>query len=687
MKNRWSDQAARRKGRLDQLVYRSRLIGQEPKLCVWGGGNTSTKLVECDLRGRKKQVLRIKGSGSDLKSMQASQFSPLDLQEVLSAWDVKDMTDEEMVSFLAGSLLNPKAPRPSIEALVHAFLPYPDIDHTHADAILAVTNTVDGQRIARSIFGRELVWIPYIKPGFLLSKRLGQAVKKAPHTKGAILEKHGLVTWGETSKESYSRTIHYVSRAERYFRMKRSQKRTVMGGAISRTLSKVEREAFLLKHLPTMRSALSVNRRVVLTHHTSPAIMEYVNARDVSSISQEGPATPDHMLRTKRVPLFIKVGGRHAENLTTDSLKKQIGLSAKRHAAYFNKYRSGKMQMLDPFPRVLLIPGVGLIASGKDKKEAEIVAEIYEHSIDVQRDASVVSRYRSLALRRAFEMEYWSLELYKLSLAPPDRPLARRVVLVTGAVGAIGQAISRRLKKEGAHVVVSDINAKGVQTFTERLNSEIPGPSALGIVMDVTNEAEVRRGFAKIILYFGGLDQVVSNAGIAHLAPIKELKLKDWNRSLDINATGHFLVSREAIHWMRRQGIGGNIVYITTKNVLAPGKEFGAYSVSKSAEAQLCRMVAIESGEAGIRANMVNPDGIFEGSGLWNKAVRHDRARSHGISEKHLESFYQNRNLLRTRVTAEDVANSVFFLLSDESSKTSGCILTVDGGLREAFPR
>lgn len=690
MKNLWSEIKTKNMNRLAQLVWRSRLIGSEPRLCVWGGGNTSTKWEEKDFQGRTRRVLRVKGSGSDLKVSEAKHFTPLDLDLVLPAYGRESMSDEEMVSFLEHCMLDPKAPRASIEALLHAFVDYPDIDHTHADAILAVTNNRRGRELASKLFGRELVWIPYVKPGFLLSKVMASEVKRHSEARGAILENHGLITWGVNASESYSRTIEYVTRAEKFFAARRKST-VILGGPAVKTLSGEERRDWLKQNYPTLRGALSKTQRVILRYDDKPEVLEFVNSRRAAKVSQAGPATPDHMLRTKRLPLFI--------DLKKD-LAAQIEAYAENHRRYYEKYKRPGMYLLNPYPNVILVPGVGMITAGKDAASCDIVAEVYEHAIQVQKDAELWAPYRSLPERLAFEMEYWSLELYKLSLAPKEKPLARKVALVTGATGAIGRAIAKKLYDEGAHVVVTDLDQAKIQALGNEISkcgmrnaesknpkSEIPNPRFLGLVMDVTSEKSICAAIDKILLGFGGVDILVSNAGIATVKSLTDLKLEEWEKNLAVNSTGHFLVTREVLKIMRRQGLGGSIIFITTKNVLAPGKDFGAYSASKSAQAQLCRIVAIENGEFGIRANMVNPDGIFEGSGLWSPEVRKDRSKSYGIPENKLEDFYQGRNLLKTRVTGQDVARSVFFLASDQSAKTTGCILTVDGGIKEAFPR
>jgi NAD(P)-dependent dehydrogenase (short-subunit alcohol dehydrogenase family) len=434
-----------------------------------------------------------------------------------------------------------------------------------------------------------------------------------------------------------------------------------------------------------IRRAVSTRKPVVLHVVRSRDVLEFVNSAAATKVSQEGPATPDHMLRTKRAPLFIKA--RDILKFPGHAFVREIISFRNAHERYFLKYKKRGMRMLDPNPRIILVPGVGLIATGKDKDAALQCAEVYEHSIQAMRGAEAVDRYKSLSLSLAFEMEYWSLELYKLSLAPSEKALARKIALVTGATGAIGRAICERLCREGAHVVVCDLNFKTSAALASELTRQFGRGRAIGMKMDVRNESEVQNAFANTVLEFGGIDLIVSNAGIAHISSVEALSLEAWEENLGVNATGHFLVAREAMKLFRRQALGGNMIFITTKNVLAPGKDFGAYSASKSAEAQLARICAIEGGEHGVRSNMVNPDGVFEGSGLWSKQVRQSRARSYGISTGKLEAFYQSRNLLKTKVRPEEVGSAVLFLASEESSKTTGCIVTVDGGVREAFPR
>ncbi len=685
VKNLWKDSQVKGKDALDQLVYRSRLIGSDPKLCLWGGGNTSTKTVEKSPFGGQVKVIWVKGSGSDMKVCERKHFAPLDLDKLIRLLGMDEMSDETMVDYIARAQASPSAPRASIEALLHTFVPHSDIDHIHADAILSITNNTRNRELVKKLYGSELFWIPYVKPGFALAKRVYEAFEKNADAKGAVLEKHGLITWGSDSKTSYRRMIEYVRKAEAFIEA-RAKGKKVFGAPAVQTLSAARKREFLARFLPLIRQAVSQNKRAILHFSGSPGVLEFANSKTGPRLSQIGPATPDHMLRTKGIPLFLSI--RHSPiQLKESEFKRQIEAYAKAHQRYFSRFKLHGMKMLDPYPRVILIPGVGMIATGKDLASAKECAEIYEHSILAMRGAQATGRYESLPLRERFEMEYWSLELYKLSLAPVEKPLARKIALVTGAAGAIGRAIAKRLAEEGAHVFLSDLDLRRTEQAADEMNQKLNAERAFALKLDVTNEDSVRQAINETVLRLGGLDLVVSNAGVAHVSSVEELKFSDWERSLQVNATGHFLVAREAMKIFKKQALGGNLVFIATKNVMAPGKDFGAYSAAKSAGAQLAKILAIEGGEFGVRANIVNPDGIFEGSGLWSSEIRKDRAKSYKIPLNRLEDYYRNRNLLKAKVSPEDVAGTVFFLASDLSSKTTGCTVTVDGGVKEAFPR
>ena len=661
---------------LDALVERSRRIGAQARLGLFGGGNTSIKCRQPDLFGRPQDVLWVKGSGADLRGCEPKHFSPLPLAPLRRLTARSMMRDEEMVRFLERCLLDPKAPRPSIETLLHAFIPDCSVDHTHADAILALANTRQGRRLAREVLGPRLLWIPYLQPGFQLSRYVYDAYREQPAAHGAVLEQHGLITWGPNGRTSYRRTLEAVTRAERHVAQRRRRRSWSVVG--SPMLPERARTRLLREWLPVMRRTISPRRPLHLAVWDGPSVRAFVNAKRMPEVARIGPATPDHMLRTKRLPLILPG--------PTADIERHLQRYAAAHARYFAAHRRPGQQMQDPFPRVILVPGVGMITSGKDATESAMAAKIYEHAIAIMQDASTVGTYTSVSARDAFGVEYWPLELYKLSLAPPEAELARRIGLITGAAGGIGRAIAQRLVDLGASVVVTDLNRHAVEQLADALNHRAGRRRALGLAMDVTRARSIEAAFDQILRTFGGLDFLVSNAGVAHVSAIDRLALTDWERSFSVNATGHFLVSRAVVRLLQAQGMGGCMVFIASKNVLAPGKEFGAYSAAKAAEVQLARILAIENGEFGIRANIVNPDGVFEGSGLWD-TIKASRAKTYGINPDRLEAHYQNRNLLRARVMPNDVAEAVAFFVSARSAKTTGCILTVDGGLREAFPR
>jgi rhamnose utilization protein RhaD (predicted bifunctional aldolase and dehydrogenase)/NAD(P)-dependent dehydrogenase (short-subunit alcohol dehydrogenase family) len=713
MQNLWRDEEAGGLSGLDLLVYRSRLIGRDPNLVVWGGGNTSIKHEETDFRGRRVRVMRIKGSGSDLKSIEPKHFPGIQLDDLEPLEKRGAMSDEEMVAYLVHALMEPQSPRPSIETLLHGFVAHPHIDHTHADAILALTNTADGRRQVDAVFGQDAVWVPYRRPGFALSREVAEAVRTHPKARCVVLEKHGLITWGKTAKESYDATIEMNTRAEEHARQRGAGK-AVFGPAARTPLPREARRAVVARIAPFLRGLLSGRPpdagsgkggtaappagaspghggRVILRFDDGEDVLEFVSSRSARDLCQVGPATPDHLLYTKPRPLFVEPPADLETPGGSEGLKAALSDGLRQYAAWYEEYvrqhATGKEPRLDPLPRVVLIPGVGMLTAWKDAKHTRIVADIYHHTVGVMRAAQGIGEYRSLDIKDTFDVEYWPMELYKLSLAPPEKELARRVALVTGAAHGIGRAIARLFAAEGCHVAVTDLDGERAAAVAREICEAQGIDRAIGLRMDVAEESSVETAFRDTVLAYGGVDVVVSNAGMAHSAPIDRMDLKDWQRSLDVNATGHFLVARAALRVLKDQGIGGGLVFVASKNVLAPGKDFGAYSAAKAAETQLARVLAIEAGEHGIRVNIVNPDAVFQDSRLWSDAVREERARAHGVPADQLEDFYRRRNLLKVRVLAEDVAQAALWLASDRSGKTTGCILPVDGGVREAFPR
>ncbi len=687
MLNRWNRQEADGLDPLGQLVYQSRLIGAEESLVLWGGGNTSLKIEESDFRGRPCLVLRVKGSGSDMKSIEPRHFSGVRMDDVLNLRDREDMSDEEMVAYLAHTLTDPTAPRPSIETLLHAFVKAASVVHSHADSIVALTNTDCGVKSVIDCYNDSIITIPYLRPGFRLSKEVADAIDQSPHCDALILMNHGLITWGESSEESYSRHINLVTQAENYL-AELGRGKTVFGTSGISPLSDEQRRAAAARLAPLVRGALSRNERCILCYDDSPGVLDFVNSKRASQLSQIGPATPDHLLHTKQFPLYIAAN----ESTLSDPkrffeiLKSQLDRYENSYRDYVERHRSASDPQLNPAPRVVLVPGIGIWTAGKDIRAATISRDIYRHTIQVIRAAEGHGAYRSLAEDEIHAVEYWPLELYKLSLAPPEKPLARRIALITGGAGGIGRSIAETFAANGSLIVIADLNETDCAAAANELTKRYGSGTAIGLAMDVTDEQSVKRAINQLTLAYGGLDILISNAGIARTGRIDELNLEDWEQSLAVNATGHFLVAREAVRIFREQGIGGNIIFNVTKNVLAAGAEFGAYSASKAAEMQLARVLAIENGQYGIRVNMINPDAVFS-AGLWSPEIKAQRAKAQGIEVAYLEEYYRKRNLLQVKVTAEDVSEAALWLASDRSAKTTGCIIPVDGGLREAFPR
>lgn len=691
MENRWSEDAARGLDDLGLLVYRSNLLGADPTVVNRGGGNTSVKRQVTDFRGRTVDVLTVKASGYDLRTITPQGFCDVALDDALSVRAREAMSDEEMVDFLAHALLEPTAPRPSIETLLHAFLPARHVDHTHADAANALATAARGEEVARRLFGEEVVWVPYIRPGFTMAKLVAEAVAGSPTARWVLLQKHGLVTWADDAAICYDLSVEFARRVTAYLSDRANERRVF---TLARpALPPDQRAAALDALMPPLRAALSRNRRVVLHTDQSPEALEFAGAQEGQALAEAGLACPDHVLSTKVKPLWIDAS---QPGDLPGLMGKAMGALAhyeRDYLAYFERHRDPGQPMLDPLPRVVLVPGLGMITAGRDAGAAAATAGVYQRAIAIMRGASAVDRFTSLSEKEAYDIEYWPLELYKLTLQPPDRELAGRVAFVTGAAGAIGRAVAERLVQAGAHVVLADLDGEGAQGVAETLVRTYGVGRALALSCNVTSEDSVWAAFAATVAAYGGLDILVSNAGYASSYPLEELSLEEWDRTYNVLARGYFLVTREAVKVMKRQvtsdgrTLGGSIIFVASKAGLAPARAAAAYTSAKAAELHLARSVAEEVGALGIRVNSVAPDAVIAGSGLWTGQWGQARARAHGIPVEDLARFYQDRNVLRQPVTAADVAEAVLFFASDRSAKTTGGILTVDGGLPGGYVR
>jgi rhamnulose-1-phosphate aldolase/alcohol dehydrogenase len=681
--NLWNESKAGGLSQLEALAYRSNLLGSDRSVANYGGGNTSTKVVEIDHAGREVEVLWVKGSGSDLSTITADGFTGLRLAEILPLMQRHSMSDEEMVAYLSRCQLTPTMPRSSIETLLHAFIPHPNVDHTHADAINMICCAENGESLARECFGDAAVWIPYIRPGFALSKQVGEAATNNPNARFVLLAKHGLVTWGETAEESYANTIEAINRAAELVARK-SGGREPFGGRAVEPLASEEREEVLAKVLLALRGAVSGEIPKILRTDASEDVLEFVCGRDSRELSQVGAACPDHLVRTKRLPLWVDFdpGSEGIEELEA-KLRKGVTRYREEYEAYFARHEEADEEMFDPNPRIVLVPGVGLVAAAASIKEANLSRDFYHRAIAVMRGASSVDSFVSLTEEESYAVEYWPMELYKLTLAPPPKELEGRVALVTGGAGGIGSAVVRSLAEEGSCVVVADLDADGARAVAQELNGK-----GWATRMDVTDETAVADAYRSGVLEYGGVDIVVSNAGLASSAPIEETSVELWDKNHAVLAKGYFLVSREAFKTFKRQGVGGSIVFVASKNSMASGKNAAAYSSAKAAELHLARCLAEEGGAHGIRVNTVNPDAVLQGSKIWGSNWREERAQSYGVKPEELEEHYRKRTTLKVNVLPEDVAKAVLHFASGaRSAKSTGNIVNVDGGVKEAYPR
>jgi rhamnulose-1-phosphate aldolase/alcohol dehydrogenase len=557
------------------------------------------------------------------------------------------------------------------------------VDHTHADATNMICAAENGEELARECFGDEAIWIPYIRPGFTLAKQVGEAMRSDPGAKLVLLAKHGLVTWGDSSEESYDNTITTINRAAEFVAEKSAGKEP-FGGRRMAPVSSEKREELLAAVLPALRGAVSGTSPKILRADTSEDVMEFVCGEDSRELSQVGAACPDHLVQTKVRPLWVEFD---PENEGAAELKEKLISGVERYRqeyeAYFSRHEEVDEEMHDPNPRVVLVSGVGLISVGTDYKSATLERDFYHRAIAVMRGASTIDTFISLNEEESYAVEYWPLELYKLTLKPPPEELEGKVALVTGGAGGIGSAVARTLAAKGACVAVADLDADGASEVADSLDN--PGQA---VHLDATSEEAVAAAYREAVLAYGGIDVVVSNAGLASGAPIEETSVELWERDHAVLARGYFLVAREAFRVLREQGAGGSIVFVASKNALVAGKNASAYSVAKAAELHLARCLAEEGGEDGIRVNTVNPDAVLQGSKIWDSSWREERAQSYGIAPDELEEHYRQRTTLKVNVFPEDVAEAVLFFASPvRSLKSTGNVLNVDGGVKEAYPR
>jgi rhamnulose-1-phosphate aldolase/alcohol dehydrogenase len=688
--NRWVH-TKRDLGVLEALVARSNLLGADRSLANQGGGNTSAKGVVADHVGREQRVLWVKGSGTDLASITDKGFAALRLDEILALRERDAMDDAAMVDYLLRCALAPNQPRPSIETLLHAFIPAAHIDHTHPDAIIALTSSPRGRELAEETFGDEAVWLDYERPGFEMSRHVADFLDGNQDARAVLLEKHGLVTWGETSEESYRHTVEFVSRAANAIEAAGAGN-FGLGGPKVAECGEEDAQLLLLGSLPALRGALLADTDgVILEVDRSPEAVAFAASVKGSHVSQVGAPCPDHLINTKHKPLAIDFDPA-TEGVVelADALRAGVAEFAEWYRGYYERNLTDESRPfpMDPAgPRVVLIPGIGIVTSGGDAARARTTRDLYHRAIAVEDAAEAIGGFGSLTEAEAFAIEYWPLERYKLAQAPPKGELAGRIAVVTGGASGIGRATARLFAQLGAHVVVADLNEQGAHEVADELVAVHGLRRALAIAVDVTNEASVERMLAETVHAYGGLDILVASAGLATSASLTETSLEDWELNFAVLARGYFLAARESFRVLIEQGSGGSLVFVGSKNALVAGANAAAYSSAKAASLHLARCLAEEGGPHGIRVNTVNPDAVIQDSGIWSSDWKAERASTYGVTEDDLQSFYSGRTKLGVSVYPEDVAEAISFLAGPSSAKSTGNIINVDGGVTAAYPR
>jgi rhamnose utilization protein RhaD (predicted bifunctional aldolase and dehydrogenase)/NAD(P)-dependent dehydrogenase (short-subunit alcohol dehydrogenase family) len=676
-------------------VYTSRLIGEDPSLVLHGGGNTSVKLRVKNIVGEEQEILYIKGSGIDLATIEPESFVGLELGSLRKLMKLQALSDEEMENQLKIRKIQSSAPDPSVEVLLHAFLPPRYIDHTHADFILALTNQKRWNDLLTEALGSKAAILPYLTPGLPLAKRVFEAYQANPGVESVVVAQHGIFAFGEDARTAYERMMDYVGMAEAYIRGKTGRRISGVSPPVAKPLndmaSSVARLNHALRGACAFRAPGGVLRRFYAEVRTSDDLLKASISLTAQGLCSSGVLTPDHVIRTKNKWVFIP-GIPSEDPELKKVVKEDIDTYIRDYdQAYAKQSKTLGIEgdKLDPYPRVFLVAGVGIVALGYTRRDARIAADIAKHTVRVKLLADEVGEYNPISESHVFNMEYWSLQQKKLGkLTPP--PLQGQVAVITGAGGAIGLGIADRLLAGGAAVAISDIDGASLRKVQTALVKKYGERQVESFLFDVTDYRAVEKAFQDISYRLGGIDVLVPNAGIAHVAKVEDLDPKKFDQVIAVNLKGTFNVIKAAIPIFRRQGTGGSIVVVSSKNVFDPGAAFGAYSASKAAAHQISKIAALELAEMGVRVNLVNPDAVFGDeevpSKLW-ELIGPDRMKSRGLDPQGLKEYYRQRNLLKVSVTAEHVGNAVVFFATEASGATTGATLPVDGGIPAAFPR
>jgi rhamnulose-1-phosphate aldolase/alcohol dehydrogenase len=676
------------------LIYRSNLLGADLRLTNYGGGNTSCKLMAPDpLSGKETEVMWIKGSGGDLGTLKRSGLAGLYQERLLNLKKIYRglQYEDEMVALFNLCLFDRSSKTPSIDTPLHSFLPFRHIDHLHPDAALSIAASRDGKRITQEIFAGTLGWVDWQRPGFDLGLKLKACLDEHSGIRGIMLGSHGLFTWGDTAYEAYLNSLEVIERCASYVKQNLGKKRPVFGGAKIEMEARAGRQAKAAALIPILRGLCSQNQKKIGHFTSDETVLQFINSNDLERLAPMGTSCPDHFLRTKISPLVLKIEpGEDQGNWV--ALKEKLAMQfedyRKMYAGYYESCRHpDSPAMRDPNPVILLWPAVGMFSFAKDKQTARVAAEFYTNAINVMRGAEAVSEYIPLPRQEAFDIEYWLLEEAKLRLMPAPKPLTGRIALVTGSGGGIGKAIARKFSDEGACVLINDKDPGSLEKTKEEFNRQYGKDSFASELLDVTDLSTINKAFYAAALAFGGVDIIVNCAGISISKTLEEHSEDDWDLLYDILVKGQFLVTKKGVEIMRKQGFGGDVLNIVSKNALVSGPNNAGYGSAKAAQLHLSRLNAAELGKDKIRVNVVNPDAVISDSKIWAGAWAEGRAKAYGISVEDLPSYYAKRTLLNEIILPEDIANACFAFVGGLMNKSTGNVLNVDGGVAIAFVR
>lgn len=671
------------------FLYRSNILGADLRITNYGGGNTSCKTIEKDpLTNKDVEVMWVKGSGGDIGTLTREGIAGLYTERLRNLKNVyKGIEDEDrMVGLFNHCIYDLNSKAPSIDTPLHGLLPFKHIDHLHPDALIAVAAAKDSEQVTKEIWGDTMGWVPWQRPGFDLGLQLEKCLEENPGIRGIVLGSHGLFTWGDTSYECYMNSLDVIETASEYIEKKVKVKGEVFGGKKIDSLPSSERKEKAAELLPLLRGLASSENRMIGHFTDSDNVLEYINSNDLERLAPMGTSCPDHFLRTKIQPLILKLDP--SEDLSDpEAVLKKLEPDFDQYRNEYKEYyenckHDNSPAMRDPNPVIIIYPGVGMFSFAKNKQTARVASEFYVNAINVMRGAEAITEYTSLPRQEAFDIEYWLLEEAKLQRMPAEQPLSRRVAIVTGAAGGIGKAIADKMVAEGANVVLTDITKESLEEAVKTYKKD----QVSGVVCDVTDEASIIDAYKKANLAFGGVDIIVHSAGLAISKSLEDTSMKDWNLLQDVLVKGQFLMAQHGAAVMKKQGFGGDIINIASKNGIASGPNNVGYGTAKAAQQHMSRLLAAELGGDKIKVNIVNPDGVIVGSKIWEGAWAEGRAKAHGIKVEDLPKHYAKRNLLQEIILPEDVANGVFACIG-VLDKSTGNTINVDGGMANAFVR